>query len=108
MKHLRWISRFVGIFAFSFICSSALAEDFTLQEALKYSSDLIHHRDEFTLASQSLIDEGVCELKDFHNSGGWIKATGANQDEPVYFTYCGGFTLSNRWYVNVESGRIYQ
>ena len=108
MKYLRWISRFVGIVAFALTYSSASAEDFTLQEALENSSDLILYRDEFTLTSQTLIDEGVCVLKDFYNSGGWIKATGANQNEPIYFTYCGGFTLSNRWYVNVENGRIYQ
>ena len=47
-------------------------------------------------------------FSDFHAAGGWSKATGTNQTRPVYFTYCGGFSIVNRWYVNIESGRIYQ
>ena len=29
------------------------------------------------------------------------------RDEPVYFTYCGGMTISNRIYLNAETGRIF-
>lgn len=87
---------------------TALAETSKLEQALNNSDDINLHLDDFILASAELIERRTCTIADFREAGGWAKATGANQSQPVYFTYCGGFTIPNRWYVNVQSGRIYQ
>jgi hypothetical protein len=86
----------------------ASAETSALDQALGNSDDSDLYFDEFVLASEKLIDRRTCTVADFREAGGWVKATGVNQSQPVYFTYCGGFTVQNRWYVNVQNGRIYQ
>lgn len=94
--------------AFSTASQSVSAQTLKLEQALSYSDDLARHSDAFVSASLKLIEGRSCTISDFHAAGGWSKATGTNQTRPIYFTYCGGFSIVNRWYVNIESGRIYQ
>ena len=94
--------------AFLTIAQAGHAQTSTLEQSLRQSDDVDLHLAEFVLAGTKLIERGTCTTADFHEAGGWAKATGANQSRPVYFTYCGGFTIPNRWYVNIETGRVYQ
>ena len=85
------------------------AETATIDEALvAQSDDFAQHRRAFVVATQSLIADGRCAAGDFEEMGGWLKATGENRNAPVYFTYCGGMTISNRLYLNVETGEIFR
>lgn len=84
------------------------AQTSTLEQSLRQSDNVDMHLDDFVLAGKKLIERSTCTTADFLEAGGWAKATGANQSSPVYFTYCGGFTVRNRWYVNIETGRVYQ
>ena len=86
----------------------ASAEEVGLKASLKYSDDTDLYLAEFVAGSERLIARKTCSVADFQNSGGWVKATGENSSRPVYFTYCGGLTIKNRWYLNVKTGRTYQ
>lgn len=72
------------------------------------SQDFTKHRAAFVKAAKELIDDGRCTPRDFEKIGGWRKSAVNYRDEPVYFTYCGGMTISNRIYLNAETGRIFQ
>jgi hypothetical protein len=92
----------------SIITEAVNAEDRKVEEALRYSDDLAIYEEIFIDASQKAIESEICSIEDFQEVGGWMKATGENRDKPIYFTYCGGFTISNRWYLNVVTESIYQ
>jgi hypothetical protein len=71
------------------------------------SQDFTEHRAAFVKAAIKLIKDGRCTPRDFEKTGGWMKSAIKFRDEPVYFTYCGGMTISNRIYLNAETGRIF-
>lgn len=105
---LKQLNAFLFLVVLMTGAQAALAETSELEQALSYSDDIDLYLEEFVLASEKLIERRTCAVADFREVGGWVKATGANQSLPVYFTYCGGLTIPNRWYVNIQSGRIYQ
>lgn len=72
------------------------------------SQDFSKYRAAFVKAANELIQDGRCTPRDFEKTGGWRKTAINYRDEPVYFTYCGGMTISNRIYLNAETGRIFQ
>jgi hypothetical protein len=72
------------------------------------SQDFTEHRAAFVKAAKELIDDGRCTPRDFEKTGGWRKSAINYRKEPVYFIYCGGMTISNRIYLNAETGRIFQ
>jgi hypothetical protein len=78
----------------------------SVTKVLLNSDDFARHRAAFIKASQTLLDDRSCTLKDFSENGGWLKST--NQGKGVYFTYCGGDMKSNRLYLNVATGRVYR
>ena len=80
----------------------------SLAKALEYSDNFEANRDAFIKLSQKVLDSGKCTLADFKENGGWAKATGSNAKKPVYFIYCGGFTLSDKVYLNISSGRVWK
>ena len=61
----------------------------------------------FARATDELVVSGRCTRHDFEEIGGWVKSTTDYKDEPVYFTYCGGQTISNRIYLNAVTGQIF-
>lgn len=71
------------------------------------SDDFSQHRSAFVRAANQLIREGRCKVEDFEEMGGWWKSSN-HRDAPIYFTYCGGMTISNRIYLDASSGRIFQ
>lgn len=79
--------------------------DFTL---VKGSDDYGKYKDVFALAARKLINEGKCAARDFVENGGWIKSTTTYANRPVYFTYCGGATVSNRLYLDASTGKIFR
>lgn len=84
------------------------AETATLNERLVADSDDFgRHRTAFMKAASQLIADGRCSARDFEEMGGWVKSTN-HADAPVYFTYCGGMTISNRIYLNAATGRLYR
>ena len=70
------------------------------------SDDFKRHRKQFAKAARMLINEGRCSAAEFEEMGGWVKSVN-ERDAPVYFTYCGGMTVSNRIYLNAKTGEIY-
>ena len=84
------------------------AADATSVEALiSGSDDFQKYRSAFAQAAQSLISSGRCREADFREWGGWIKSTN-NRNQPIYFIYCGGSTVSNRLYLNAETGEVFR
>lgn len=81
--------------------SAAQAERLVAQ-----SDDFTEHRAAFVRAANELIEQGRCTPADFEEMGGWMKSSN-HRAEPVYFTYCGGMTITNRIYLNAETGRIF-
>lgn len=71
------------------------------------SDDFLRYRNEFVQAAQTLIAEGTCSEADFHEMGGWVKSS-AHREQPIYFTYCGGSTLSARLYLDAETGDVFR
>lgn len=52
---------------------------------------------------RQLITDGICTEGDFQEMGGWMAST--SQGSGMYFTYCGGMTLSNKVYLDAKSGK---
>ncbi|MEL6059105.1 hypothetical protein J4G40_25445, partial [Escherichia coli] len=73
---------------------------------IKGSDDYRIYKKEFSSAARKLISEGVCTESDFKEVGGWMASS--NKGENIYFTYCGGMTLSNRIYLDVKSGKTFR
>ena len=70
------------------------------------SDDFGRYRRAFVKAARTLIDDGRCSAGDFEENGGWMKSSN-HRDEPIYFMYCGGFTVANRIYLDASIGRIF-
>lgn len=77
-------------------------------EIIKDSDDYRLHKDAFAKAAKNLISSGKCSAADFKEMGGWLKSTTTYSDSPVYFTYCGGMTTSNRLYLNAATGEVFK
>ena len=72
------------------------------------SDDYRIHKRAFRKSLNELVSTGRCTKDDFRENGGWVKATGRNRDEPIYFIYCGGLTRANRLYLNAQTGKIFR
>lgn len=79
--------------------------DFAL---VKGSDDYGTYKDIFASAARKLINEGKCTARDFVENGGWIKSTTTYANRPVYFTYCGGATVSSRLYLDASNGKVFR
>ncbi len=78
-----------------------------IAKAIKSSDDYSEHQGVFVVASEKLIKSGVCSLGDFKEMGGWWRSSN-HKPKPIYFTYCGGMTNSNRIYLNVSTGNTFR
>lgn len=78
-----------------------------IASAISKSDNYLSHKDAFDTASAKLVKQGKCTAKDFSEMGGWVRST-THKPNPVYFTYCGGMTISNRIYINTESREIFR
>ena len=93
----------------SFIFNPYLANaDNKLINALKFSDNFDLHKEAFIKHSKKILDSGKCSFEDFKENGGWAKATGSNAQKPVYFIYCGGFTLKDKLYLNISNGKVWK
>jgi len=77
------------------------------EQLVKGSDDFTRYRRQFVTAARTLMDRGECAAGDFQEQGGFMKSTN-HRDEPIYFTYCGGFTTANRIYINAKTGEIFR
>ena len=59
---------------------------------------------QFAKAARELINDGTCTEDDFKEMGGWMAST--TRGKGIYFTYCGGMTLSNKIYLDAVSGSV--
>lgn len=78
-----------------------------IAQALKHSNNFEKHQRTFISASEKLIADGTCKLKDFRDAGGWAKSS-TMAPRQVYFVYCGGMEKSNRIYLDVSDGSIFR
>lgn len=76
-------------------------------KAIKSSDDFSKYQSVFFSASDKLVKSGKCTLGDFKEVGGWWRST-SYKPKPVYFTYCGGMTRSNRIYLNAATGNTFR
>ncbi len=68
------------------------------------SDDYRLYKDQYAKAARQLINDGTCTEGDFKEMGGWMAST--NRGKGMYFTYCGGLALSNKVYLDANSGKI--
>ena len=73
-----------------------------LKAALKDSDDYDSYSSEFLEASMWLVENDVCKVSDIKENGGWVKSI-EEKAFPVYFTYCGGYHLCNKIYINLNN-----
>ncbi|HWV31046.1 MAG TPA: hypothetical protein VN038_15410, partial [Dyadobacter sp.] len=73
-----------------------MADDIT--QSVSQSDDFKRHQSALAKAAKKLIDDGTCKVSDFEYVGGFVKSMN-HKNKPVYFTYCGGMTISNRLYL---------
>ncbi|MCZ2723713.1 SH3 domain-containing protein [Marinomonas sp. 15G1-11] len=78
-----------------------------ISAAIESSDDFSKYKNAFILASEKLIKEGNCTLKEFEEMGGWWRSSNYIP-EPVYFMYCGGMDQSNRVFLNTEKNIIFK
>ncbi|MFA0483060.1 SH3 domain-containing protein [Vibrio sp. 10N.222.55.B11] len=77
-----------------------------LDSYLVKSDDLKIHQEKFRNSVAKLISEGECAPSDFEELGGWVKSVKySNRD--VYFIYCGGLSLENKIYLDVNTNEIF-
>lgn len=80
------------------------AENATGDDSLiKGSDDYRIYKAKFSQAARQLIDEGTCTEGDFIEMGGWMASS--NRGQGMYFTYCGGMSLSNKVYLDANTGK---
>ena len=77
-----------------------------LDSYLVKSDDLKIHQEKFRNSVAKLISEGECAPSDFEELGGWVKSVKySNRD--VYFIYCGGLSIENKIYLDVNTNEIF-
>lgn len=70
---------------------------------LESSDNYRRYSNQFCMAALKMIKNGTCKSSDFRELA-WTSSPAKGQD--YYFTYCGGFQLRNRWYLNIRTGAI--
>ncbi len=78
-----------------------------LEKALIGSDDFSKSRSVFIGAAQDLIGQRRCTLGDFKEKGGWWDSS-SHKSRSVYFTYCGGMSKSNKFYLDASTGEIFR
>ncbi|PTP30612.1 SH3 domain-containing protein [Vibrio splendidus] len=77
-----------------------------LDSYLVKSDDLKIHKETFRNTVAELISDGECDPSDFEELGGWVKSV-KYSDRDVYFIYCGGLSLENKIYLDVNTNEIF-
>ena len=77
-----------------------------LDSYLIKSDDLKLYQEKFRNSVAKLISEGECEPIDFEELGGWIRSVRYSERD-VYFIYCGGLSLENKIYLDVNTNEIF-
>ncbi|MEZ9576504.1 MULTISPECIES: SH3 domain-containing protein [unclassified Vibrio] len=77
-----------------------------LDSYLVKSDDLKIHQEKFRNSVAKLISEGECAPSDFEELGGWVKSVKYSHRD-VYFIYCGGLSLENKIYLDVNTNEIF-
>lgn len=77
-----------------------------LDSYLVKSDDLKIHKEKFRNMVAELISDGECDPSDFEELGGWVKSV-KYSDRDVYFIYCGGLSLENKIYLDVNTNEIF-
>ncbi|MEZ9126081.1 SH3 domain-containing protein [Vibrio splendidus] len=77
-----------------------------LDSYLVKSDDLKLHKETFRNTVAELIFDGECDPSDFEELGGWVKSV-KYSDRDVYFIYCGGLSLENKIYLDVNTNEIF-
>ncbi|WP_146011579.1 MULTISPECIES: hypothetical protein [unclassified Pseudomonas] len=70
---------------------------------IKGSDDYKIYKTQFSKAARQLINDGTCTEGDFQEMGGWMAST--NRGQGMYFTYCGGMKISNKVYLDANTGK---
>ncbi|EDK28953.1 SH3 domain protein [Vibrionales bacterium SWAT-3] len=78
-----------------------------LDSYLVKSDDLKLYKETFRNSVAKLISEGECEPSDFEELGGWVKSVRYSERD-VYFIYCGGLSLENKIYLDVNTNEIFK
>lgn len=94
------------------ICTSVLAMPnvayaIDTERLISLSDDLDRYRKVFAEAANNLLEDGTCKEAEFIENGGWIRST-AFKPRAVYFMYCGGTTVDDRLYLDVNTGKIFR
>lgn len=76
-------------------------------EAIRLSDDLDKHRDVLVLATAAAINHYGYTLSEFENHGGWVRSP-TYRPRKVYFTYGDRAHVSDRLYVDVETGELFR
>ena len=77
-----------------------------LDSYLVKSDDLKIHKEKFRNTVAELISDGECDPSDFEELGGWVKSVKYSERD-VYFIYCGGLSLENKIYLDVNTNEIF-
>jgi len=78
----------------------------TLQSYISGSDDYALFENVFLNTTDKLLKEQTCSPDDFEELGGWVKST-KYKERDVYFIYCGGLQLTDKIYLDVRSGEIF-
>jgi len=68
------------------------------------SDDFERFESTFIPVSQRLVQDGICQLKDFKRSNGWMELS----DGTLYFIYCGKIKKQNKIFLNVVTGETFK
>ncbi|MCL9780836.1 hypothetical protein M9194_05200 [Vibrio sp. S4M6] len=78
----------------------------TLTAFIGESDNFKEHDKAFLKATDMLLKQDKCRPSDFQETEGWVKSV-KYKDREVYFVYCGGLNLSNKIYLDVQTGETF-
>ena len=103
----KFSSKMATVVCVSFFTLPNAAYAIDTERLISKSDDLNKYRKVFARAAAKLIEDGTCKEVDFIENGGWVRST-SFKPRTVYFMYCGGSTVANRLYLNVNTSEIFR
>lgn len=75
-------------------------------KSVNKSDDYRIYKGAFIKAAENLIRSGKCTFKELEDQGGFYKST-KYKNQPIYFTYCGGYTQRHKLHLNAATGKMF-
>ncbi len=77
-----------------------------MKQLLSNSDDFEANEDRFIDHTEAVLKSGDCTMEDIAQVSGWLRSFNF-RDAPIYYTYCGGLDVENKYYLNLDTGETF-